>query len=151
MVDTVEILAQVESHAMSSGLFETVNLHEPKKKPGNHLTAAVWVQSVAPDPEASGLASTSAVFVFNLRVFTNMLQEPQDAIDPKMLAAVDRMMTLYSGDFTLGGNVMGIDLLGMAGVPLSADAGYITQDGTLYRVMTITLPVLVANAWTQTA
>ncbi|KKL71856.1 hypothetical protein LCGC14_2090690, partial [marine sediment metagenome] len=44
-----------------------------------------------------------------------------------------------------------VDLLGMAGEPLRARAGYITQDKTLYRVMDITLPLLIANAWVQAA
>ena len=46
---------------------------------------------------------------------------------------------------------MGVDLLGMAGSPLGAQAGYINQDGALYRVMTITLPLLITDAWTQAA
>jgi len=151
MVDFAAISAQVESHAMASGYFDQVNGHEPKAKPGNGITAAVWLQSIGPDPEASGLAATTAVVVLNVRVYTNMLSEPPDAIDPAVFAAVDKLISDYSSDFELAGNVMAVDLLGMAGTPLNAEAGYLNQDGTLYRVMTITLPLLISNAWTQAA
>jgi hypothetical protein len=149
-LDASTILNEVQSHAMSSGLFERVNGHEPKNAPGNGLTAAVWAQDIAP-VRGSGLASTSARVVFNVRIYSSMLQEPQDAIDPQILNAVDVLMTAYSGDFTLGGNVRNIDLLGQTGQALSALAGYINQDNKMYRVMTIALPVIVNDVWEQVA
>jgi hypothetical protein len=79
-----------------------------------------------------------------------MLAEPQDAIDPAMLDAVDLLCGAYSAGFTLGGALRSIDLLGTYGAPLSAKAGYLTQDSKLYRVMTITLPCIVNDLWTQT-
>lgn len=143
------ILDALVSHAMASGLFERVNGHEPASAPGHGLTAAAWADSIAPVPAASGLAATSARVVFNVRIYTSMLAEPADAIDPNMLAAVDQLMTAYSGDFELGGAVRNVDLLGQTGTPLSAQAGYLQQDGTLYRVMTLVLPVLVNDVWEQ--
>jgi hypothetical protein len=58
-------------------------------------------------------------------------------------------MAAYNGDFTLGGLVECVDLLGMTGQRLEARAGYLEQDRKIYRVMTITLPVIVAEAWEQ--
>lgn len=142
------ILDAVVSHALASGQFERVNQHEPKNAPGNGLTAAVWVETIAP-VRSSGLAATSAVVTLNVRLYVSMLAEPQDAIDPNIVAAVDALMTAYSGDFELGGLVQAVDLLGMAGVPMSARAGYLDQDGKLFRVMTITLPLIVNDVWEQ--
>jgi hypothetical protein len=42
-----------------------------------------------------------------------------------------------------------VDLLGSAGAPLSAQAGYLNQDGRLFRVMTLTLPIIVNDVWDQ--
>lgn len=148
-LDIAAILDGVVSHALMLGLFERVNAHEPANAPGHGLTCAVWADSVAPLPAGSGLASTSARVVFNARIYTSMLQEPADAIDPNMVAAVDALMSAYSGDFELGGSVRNVDLLGQAGVPLSAQAGYLQQDGQLFRVMTIVLPVIVNDVWEQ--
>jgi hypothetical protein len=58
-------------------------------------------------------------------------------------------MAAYSGDFTLGDVVQEVDLLGEVGVPLRAQAGYITINQTMYRCMDITLPLIVNDLWSQ--
>jgi hypothetical protein len=152
MFDATAFLASVQSHAMTLGLFEKVNGHEPKNAPGHGLTAAIWAQRIDPVPAASGLAATAGRIELNVRIFTNMMREPQDAIDPEMATATIALMGAYSADFDLGvTDVREVDLLGEYGTPLSAQAGYLTQDGKLYRVMTITLPVIVNDLWSQSA
>ena len=141
----------IESHALTLGQFEKVNTHEPKNAPGNRLSAAIWVQHIGPEPGGSGLASTNVRIEFNLRIYSNMIAEPQDAIDPEILTAVDVLLNAYTGDFTLGGTIQSVDLLGKGGTPLQAQAGYINQDGEMMRVMTVTLPVIVNDAWVQAA
>lgn len=143
------ILDGVISHAMALGLFEQVNTSEPKNAPGNGLTAAVWADRIEPVAPASGLAATSARIVFNLRIYSSMTQQPQDAIDPNIVTALDTLMGAYSGDFDLGGTIRNVDLLGAHGVGLSAQAGYINQDNKLFRVMTVTVPVIVNDVWSQ--
>ena len=143
------ILAAVRDHAASTGLFEGVLGHEPKSAPGNGLRAAVWVQRI--EPTSSGLDSTSARLVLSVRVYKNMLSEPQDSIDTDLLGAVDALMTAYTGDFTLGGLARNVDVLGIDGDPLSAEAGYLEQDGKMYRVMVITLPLHINDLWEQVA
>lgn len=143
------ILNALVSDAATTGLFERINTHEPKSAPRNGLTMAIWVDRIEPFAIGSGLNSTSAVLIFNARLFTKMLQYPQDAIDPDMITAVDTLMTKYSGDFTLGDLIRNVDLLGESGFQLGAQAGYINQDNTLYRVVTITIPLIVNDAWNQ--
>jgi len=148
-IDTQGIIDAVVSHAAASGRLERVNGHEPKNAPGNGVTAAVWVQRLAPVALASGLAATSALLVANVRLYAPLLQEPLDAIDPNLVGAVDALMAAYSGDFTLGGLVRNIDLLGSHGTPLSAEAGYLEQDRKMFRVMTLAVPLVINDAWTQ--
>jgi hypothetical protein len=150
-LDTTGMLDSIVSHAMRLGLFERVNTSEPKNSPGNGLTAAVWLQMVSPVAAASGLAATSARVEFMLRIYSNMLQEPQDAIDPEILSAVDVLMGAYSGDFDLGGTVRNVDLLGAHGVGLSAVAGYLSVDNKMFRVVDVTLPLIVNDVWEQVA
>jgi hypothetical protein len=150
-LDTTGMLDSIVSHAMRLGLFERVNTSEPKNAPGNGLTAAVWLQMVSPVAAASGLAATSARVEFTLRMFSNMLQEPQDAIDPEMLRSVDVLMGAYSSDFDLGGTVRNVDLLGAHGVGLSAVAGYLSVDNKMFRVVDVTLPLIVNDVWEQVA
>lgn len=150
-IDATGVLGAVASHALATGRFERVNQHEPKNAPGKGLTVAVWANNVAPAAVASGLDATTAYIEFNIRIYTDMLMEPQDAIDPRVLEAVDALLTAYSGDFTLGGRVRNVDLLGAHGPGLRAQAGYLDINKTMYRVMTITLPIIVNDAWEQVA
>lgn len=148
-LDISSILSAVESHALASGQFERVNTHEPKNSPGNGVTCAIWADKIDPVPDGSGLSRTTARLIFVVRIYSNMLQEPQDAIDPNVVTATSDLMTRYSGDFQLGGTVRNVDLLGQAGVSLSAQAGYVNVSGTMYRVVTITLPLIINDVWDQ--
>lgn len=136
--------------ALQTGRFDRVNAHEPKAPPGNGLSAAVWVQAVKPIP-TSGLASTSVLFLAMLRIYSNMLQEPQDAIDPNVCDAADDLISRFSSAFTLGGTVREVDLLGAYGPPLAAQAGYITIQQTMYRCMDVALPLIINDVWDQGA
>jgi hypothetical protein len=146
-----DILDAACSHAQASGWFDAgVTGHEPKNAPGNGLSAALWVDRVRPVPARSGLASTTAVVELNVRISTTMLHEPADEVDPLIMSAADALMGAYSGDFELGGLAQ-IDLLGAYGTPLAGRAGYLNQDGRLYRIFLITLPLVVNDLWSQTA
>lgn len=142
---------KVESHAMSLAIFETVNTHEPKVAPGSGLRCAIWVQDIRGVGLASGLSATSGVVTLNSRLYSNFLQQPVDAIDPDLLTATTTMLNAYTSDFDLGATVRNIDLLGQFGTPMGAQAGYLNQDNRVYRVMTINLPVVINDLWTQEA
>lgn len=145
------IIDAAVSHAAASGYLERVNSHEPKVAPLNGLTAAVWVDRITPIPLASGLAATSALLMLNVRLYSNLLQDPQDMIDPNLVAAADALMDAYSGDFTLGDLVRNVDLLGQFGEGLSAQAGYLEQDRKMFRVVTITVPLVINDVWNQSS
>lgn len=149
-IQAQDLVDRIASHAMTLGMFDRVNQHEPKNAPGRGLTAAVWVDRIEPARGRSGLTATDARVVFNVRVYTRMLQNPQDAIDPSVMEAVDKLFEAYSGDFELGDSSRFIDLMGITqGHELFSQSGYINIDNIVYRVMTITVPVIVQNAWTQ--
>lgn len=147
--DATALFNAVQSHAMTLGLFEQINTHEPKSKPGNGLTAAIWVQDIGPVPAGSGLAAATARVVMMVRIYTSFLAEPYDQIDPNMLGAANTLLAAYAGAFTLDGLTRNVDVLGASGAGLSARAGYLTQDKTVYRVMDITLPLIVNDVWTE--
>lgn len=152
MLNISGILSVIQSHAAESGYFDQVLLHEPKSAPTTDgLTAAVWVERVGPAPRNSGLKFTSALLTFSVRVYGSMLSEPQDDIDMNMVEAVDALLSAYSGDFQLGGESRQIDLLGQTGTMLECRAGYLGIDNKIFRVMDITLPVIVDDVWAQEA
>jgi hypothetical protein len=149
-LDSVALLDAIATHALTLGVFERVARHEPKSAPGSGVSAALWADYIGPWPAGSGLASTTGVVVVNMRVQLSMLAEPYDDTDPRILAAVDAMMAAASGDYDLGvASVRCVDLLGQSGYQLAARAGYLNQNGTLYRVMVLTIPVIVNDLWDQ--
>lgn len=147
------IIDAVASYAASLGYYDRVNAHEPKSKnPAlDGITAAIWAQTLDTLPEGSGLAASSARLELQVRTYTNMLAEPQDAIDPRVLDAVNALMAAFHGGFTLGGEVWFVDLLGAYGEKLRAKAGYINLGGMLFRVMDLWVPIIIDNCWTQNA
>ena len=54
-------------------------------------------------------------------------------------------------DFDLNGTVANVDLLGAHGTPLQALFGYARFDNTTYRVATLTVPLIINDAWTEVA
>jgi hypothetical protein len=134
-LDAAGLTNAMASHAATLGLFDAVNLHEPKNAPGNQLTCAIWVQDMV--PASSGLASTSFRVTFNVRIYSSML------------AAVDLLLSDYIGSFTLGGLLREVDVRGIDGNPLRVDAGYLGQDGKMYRVLTISVPCVINDLYAE--
>ncbi len=148
-MNVVAIRDALISHALSLHLFAQVEGHEPKAAPPNGLHGALWLDEIAPARGRSGQASTSMRLAWSFRIVVNMTREPQDDIDLQVLVAAAALMSAYSGDFELGGEAASIDLLGAHGAPLAAKAGYLNQDSVMFRVMVITIPIIVNDVLTQ--
>ena len=151
MVAFASLFDAIESHQHSIGFFEHVTKHEPKSAPDHGLTASTWLQDVRPVQARSGLSATSIRIEFTTRIYHNMLAQPEDEIDTKCFTAIDVLFTAYTGDFTLGGQISHVDILGAHGEPLRARGAYLNQSGTLYRVYDIITPLIVNDAWPQAA
>jgi hypothetical protein len=142
---------QVRTHCLNLGRFGGVLTHEAKSKPMSGMSAEIWGMTIHPVAQVSGLAETAGAVVFHVRIRTPMLAKPEDDTDKILMTASLALMAEYSGNFTLGGSVYAIDLLGMHGESLGAQLGYLEQDGTLFRVATVTLPIVIDNLWSQAA
>lgn len=149
-MDILGILSALESHAVASGHVERANQHEVISSPGSGISAAIWPQALAPAAGKSGLASTTIRIEFMVRLMTPAIAQPADSIDPAMIDAAAALFTAYSGDFTLGGLVREVDLLGGSGTPLSWRAGWLPmKDGGTSRVIDITVPLIVNDQFDQ--
>ena len=150
-IDILGFTDAAMSHAGATGRFDKVNGHEPKNAPATGgLTAAVWTDRIIPVAARSGLDSVTAVVILNVRIYASAVSDPADAIDPDMVAAADDVVRAFIGDFTLGGTVCNVDVFGAHGQAHDVRAGYLTQDGAPYRVLTIWLPCVVNDLWEET-
>lgn len=149
--DFSTILQAAQSHAMRLGVFDTTARHEPKTAPNHGITYAMWLQSVRPVQRRSGLTATSVRVQLMGRIYQNMLAEPQDDTDPNMLRALFKLMGAYTGNFTLAGRIAQVDLLGAHGPALEAQAGFLEHDRKMFRIIDVTLPLILDDVWTQGA
>lgn len=158
-IDTSALNDALVSHAQALGIFDSVNGHEPRSAPGHGLTYSLWVQTLRPFAQQSGLAVTSAALIYNARIYMQMpLANPAtargyelDGVDPRLTDAAAALIASYSADFTLDGLVSHVDLLGRTGVQfgLGAEAGYLEQDRILFRVLTLTIPLVLNDVFAQ--
>jgi hypothetical protein len=148
----LDVFSRIVSFALESGRFDQVNQHEPKSGPGVGLLCSIWVQDIRLT-RSSGLAAASGVLTMNMRLYMNFRSEPFDMIDFNILTATNWMMAQLCGDFQLGNadQVRNIDLLGSQGTPLNSKAGYVEIDKTVYRVMTLTIPIIVNDMFVEVA
>lgn len=138
----VALFSQLTSHAKSLKVFDRVNSHDPDSTPGQGVSCSITLASIDANPAASGLAAVSGVITFSVRVWSSLMQKPLDAVDPAVLGAVSSLLNAYSGAFTLGGTVRDIDLLA-----LKAQAAYLNSEGKEFRVVEITVPIVVNDLW----
>lgn len=151
MIDIKDLREQVLTGLATSGCFETVVGHEPKAAPArNNVTAAVWNVGMT-FVQSSGLAALSARVEIQVRIYTSMLTEPQDDIDPAVMFAADQFIQYVTSDFDLGSRARYIDFLGADGEGFRASSGYLTQDQKPFRVMDIFIPVIVNDAYPLSA
>ncbi len=124
--------------------------YEPDAAPGGQgLTLAVWLQSVFPVRGGHGLDSTTLRVELQLRLYYPAGVKSQETADTAIIRAVDAIGRAVSGDFTLGNEVMNVDLLGQYGESFGGRAGYASVDGAEYRVFTMILPLIMSDMWPQ--
>jgi hypothetical protein len=139
----------VASYAGQTGEFERVATHEPKSRPGNGLTCSMWYEEIAPLAAASGLSSVTGLITITLRPQMPFLAQPADQTDPLIMRAVAALITQFAGGFTMTGVVRNVDLLGNHSQGLRAKTGYVNQDGTVYRVTDVSLPLVVNDLFQE--
>lgn len=149
-MDSAGTFDKVKSIAAASGSLDSVIGHEPVHPFGNGVHGALWFRTLGPVPKDSGLKLTSGRLALTLRIYTQADVEP-DTIEGRLLAATDELLYLYSGDYSLGDTVRNIDLLGSAGAPLGAEAGWDAIGTVLFRTVTITIPIILNDVWEQTS
>jgi hypothetical protein len=137
------------SHAQTLGVFDKVDGHETKNAPGLGVFAEVYVDTIDPI-RSSGLAATSCRLGVKVRITTDMRGDPQDGIDPRIVAAADAFIGSIHTDFELDGDARHVDLLGAYGVPLSGRTGYLSRGSEQYRVIDVIVPIIISDAWEQT-
>lgn len=136
-------------HAKRSGLFNVARISEPKSKPGQGLTFALWAQNIGAAPQGSGLAATAGQLHLSARIYASMVSKDDEAFELAMIDACDAYMARITADYTLGGSCRNIDLLSEMGEPCRWTFGYLNVDGSMYRIADLELYVIFNDLWPQ--
>jgi hypothetical protein len=149
-LDIQSILDNVASHAMTTGHFDAVLGYVSKQSPTNGITAAIYVERIAPI-RSSGLANTSVRLELEMQIYSSTYMEPYDGIDANLVRATDAMFTNLIGDFDLGSEARHVDVFGAHGRGLDVRSGYLNLDGKEFRVFQIIIPIIVDDVFEQAA
>lgn len=148
--ETKALYAQLTSPLKALGAFKAgVTAHEPMGPPAGSPAAALW-WSGGPEPARglSGLGATTLRLEFTVRVYLSFTRAT-DNVDPQLMALVSQVAGVFSGDFTLDGEAMQVDLLGAYGSPLAGRPGYLNFGDHEFRIADVTVPVIIDDAWEQ--
>jgi hypothetical protein len=154
MVDHVTLQAKIEDHAKRLAIFAEVIPFDPGSAPtGKGLTFAFWFGSMIPIRRQSGLAATSVIQMMYARVYLNITTQRERETDPTILAAAAQVIRELSADISFGLDDEGVstDLLGSYSPGVRADPRYVKygQGGALFRVVDITIPVILEDFFAQ--
>lgn len=134
-------LRVLESHLAASGWFQGgVAIGEPSEPPSS-VHAAISMDRISwniPQP----LDQTSELRTVRIVLYARHMEEPRDEVELSLEHAVDEMMEDYFGDFQLGG----VRAPSMPDV--EAQFGYQQVAQTWYRIVEISLPLIVDNSAT---
>ena len=147
--DHLQALADV---AWRTGVFETVNIGESKSPPSNEGVTLDMIVSAFEPIQSSGLASLSVRLEVHMRILVDVaFAQPQEGPELAALRAADTLCAALASDYTVGGTVREIDLLGSDGQGLRIAPGYVSIGGQgagrVFRVMEVFVPVIINDHW----
>lgn len=146
-LQTKAVRNALASRVAKAGGFKRVMLSEPTGSPGIGMSCAIWCSSFRTIPALSGYNRTTSFFIFTLQIYYPASIEPTDDIDVKLSDAVDKVMGDILEDLTLGDESWGVDVMSQYGIVFGGNYGYVTIDTKMFRIVTISVPVLVQDTW----
>jgi hypothetical protein len=148
-VDVEGTITRLVNHAKMLGAFEVARATEFKSAPPNALCFALWVQRLGSSPVGSGLSSTNAALQVTARIYFPMTHKPEAEIEGKVFGAAGGYLGRINGDYTLGGTVRNVDILGEVGDVLAWQGGYLAIDNKVSRIADLNMNVIFNNSWEQ--
>ena len=148
--DISSTLHAVKTYVQDSGLFQSVQIGEPKGALPQGFHAACFMTSVGVTSIYVG-GDTRESHVVMLRIYKDMLSEqsePQINLETEIAVVVSKLMANLLGDTDLESSIMSIDAAGMDGTSMAAAYGYIELGGVIYRICDITIPFIVNGSAT---
>ena len=139
-------LDRIVTYLQGDGGISSAQAGDPKAPPVGvtRVFASVIMRSTS--IVALTLNGTIELHVILIRLYRDMLAEPQKSIEIDLATAAQRIQADIAGEYDLGGSIRSVDVGGSYGEPLRTDWGYVTISNTMYRIVDITVPLLVDDS-----
>lgn len=147
--DYRDLFNGVKSLPMALGVFDMVGTHEPENAPGKGINCSIILGPIA--PASSGLDATSLKITFLIRIYSSLEQRPLDPVDPELLVATAALIGAYSTSFQLTGFTNPGVVRDISLAEVTAAPAFLVQDGKGFRVMEVTVPIEINDAFDQEA
>ncbi len=134
----------VHGYLLASGYFAQVQVGEPKQPPREELAASIFMDAVS--VASLTLGTTIERHVLTVRLYRDMLSEPQQEIEYDLAMAVSQISGDLLGDYDLGATIRNVDAAGQHGPPMGASWGYAEVGGVMYRVVDLLVPLIVDDS-----
>ena len=142
-------LQAISDYIQKSGYVQKSTIGEPKAPPSEPVSAAVFLDSVA--VAALTLNGTIEVHTVTLRLYMDMLGDPTEDIEFGMAEVVSNISSDLLGEYDLGASIRNVDAAGMHGSPLRATWGYVDVGGKMFRIVDMSIPLIVDDSATLVA
>ena len=144
--DITSTLRKVESFLAGSGYFTDTGIGEPASPP-DQLAAFLWMTSVS-TPEVPLDGGDVQIQVVTLRIYQPAFESPPEDIEIELSNTLSQLLSDILGDADLGASIRHVDAGGIYGNNLSAEWGHLDQNGRIYRIVDLTLPLVVDGSST---
>lgn len=145
--EAIAIQKALASHVKALGRIERVQEFDPTNAPGKGITACLVAATGDPRPP-TGLDRSALRLVWTVR-FLMPPGAPLGSVDPLLMGKAGNLITRLAADLTLGGLVRVIDLRGMSGTSVEWRFGWVTIDQTLYRLLDVTVPLIINDVFPE--
>lgn len=155
-LNSTELQSWLLDHAAGVTEVGTVLGYEPKSRldysaAGGGAILAGWLARGTVANGVGGMRKTAARVGWALRLHRNAFEADQAQTERLLLDALDALVAAYFGDFELDTVDAFFDPKGAHGEALTWDLGYLTLEKQLSRVITVSLGIVVRDAWSEVA
>ena len=151
--DPTTVLGNIQTTLQGVSGIGNVVIGEPFSPPdADRLTTAIFCASY--EPAGVTLTTTIDVFEVTLRVYSRAGMTPVDAstVEQNVAKTYFLVLSTLAGKFTLGGQIRAIDWAGEeAGRKVTGKWGHVVIGGTIFRVVDISVPLIVDDSSTFAA
>jgi hypothetical protein len=142
------LYSALTSHAKTLGMFTDVKSHEPDSPAPKGPSLAIITGPITVAP--SGLGETSLRWNVLHRIYYPRPAKPLEQTDPALIAAAMVLMSSLCSDLDLTGYGAPAGLVrAVEALAIEAEPKYLMQDGSEYRVIDVTVPITINDAFGQ--